>query len=69
MDAANPALCPRCGALLQVFQSDAGLYLGCDEPFCGWMSEPIDLAPGEVVAVVDAVVDETRSTRDAERAW
>lgn len=44
----SPALCPRCGAMLRVYEpSGAGLYLGCDEPWCGWMSEPTDLAPGE----------------------
>lgn len=43
----SPALCPRCGSMLRVYEPAAGLYLGCDEPWCGWMSVPIDLAPGE----------------------
>lgn len=34
----NPALCPRCGEMLRVFEAELGVYLGCEE--CLWMSEP-----------------------------
>ena len=40
------AICPRCGAMVQVYESGAGLYLGCPEVGCSWMSTPIDLEPG-----------------------
>lgn len=34
--------------MLSVYEPPgAGLYLGCDEVGCGWMSVPIDLTPGE----------------------
>lgn len=41
------AICPRCEAMVEVYESQAGLYLGCPEPACLWMSEQINLAPGE----------------------
>lgn len=34
----NPALCPRCGEMVRVFEAAYGMYLGCEE--CLWMSEP-----------------------------
>lgn len=43
----SPASCPNCGAMLRIFEAEAGAYIGCDEPGCEWMSEPINLAPGE----------------------
>lgn len=44
----SPALCPECGAVVSVYEPPAGLYLGCDEPGCGWMSEPANLSPHAV---------------------
>lgn len=37
----SPALCPRCGSMLAVYEADAGAYVGCDE--CLWMSVPLHL--------------------------
>lgn len=34
----SPALCPLCGEMLEVYEADAGIYLGCPELLCGWMS-------------------------------
>lgn len=39
----SPALCPLCGSMLAVYESEAGAYLGCDEPGCLWMSVPLHL--------------------------
>ncbi|MDI6023151.1 hypothetical protein QBL02_06290 [Leucobacter sp. UT-8R-CII-1-4] len=36
----SPAICPECGAMARVFEAEMGLYLGCDEIECLWMSEP-----------------------------
>jgi len=41
------AICPRCGAMVQVYEAGAGLYLGWPEVACSWMSTPIDLEPGD----------------------
>lgn len=41
------AICPCCGAMVQVYEAGAGLYLGCPEAACSWMSTPIDLEPGD----------------------
>lgn len=53
------AICPRCGAMVAVYEADAGLYLGCPEVGCSWMSDPIDLEPG--VGDIEAIL------RDIER--
>lgn len=36
-------------SLVAVYEPPHGsLYLGCGEPGCLWMSQPINLSPGEV---------------------
>lgn len=43
----SPAICPRCGAMVSVYEAAAGLYLGCPEVGCAWMTKPINLEPGD----------------------
>lgn len=50
--------------MVKVYESQAGLYLGCPEPFCGWMSTPINLAPGE--ADLEAILRDAQDDPDAE---
>lgn len=39
------AICPWRVAMVAVYEAAAGLYLGCAEVGCAWMSTPINLDP------------------------
>lgn len=60
------ALCPRCGELLSVFESEAGLYLGCTDE-CLWASEPIGAVgdPIDLEPILREIDRQTQNDPDA----